>query len=88
MTEVDAINDISLRIMTLAREESSAQRAKSDRLVELAASMEVLSDDLQVCWGGPLNGQAGRRALFKQLLTAIGFDAIVETGTFRGITTQ
>ena len=88
MTEVDAINDISLRIMTLAREESSAQRAKSDRLVELAASMEMLSDDLQLCWGGPLNGQAGRRALFKQLLTAIGFDAIVETGTFRGITTQ
>jgi len=38
--------------------------------------------------GGPFNGQAFRRRIYDDLLKEIGFDAIVETGTFQGITTE
>jgi len=43
-----------------------------------------------VWWGpqGPFNGQVFRRSIYAELLKEIGFDAIVETGTFRGITTE
>ncbi len=87
MNEADAINEISVRIMELARN-AHGQGDKANRLVELAASLELLSDEVQQCWGGPLNGQVGRQAIFRQLLGAIEFDVILETGTFRGITTQ
>lgn len=39
-------------------------------------------------WGGPFNGQAARAALVKSILEACPFDAIVETGTHRGTTTE
>lgn len=38
-------------------------------------------------WGGPLNGQEGRRETVEALLAALPFAAILETGTFRGVTT-
>ena len=38
--------------------------------------------------GGPFNGQTFRQRIFAQLLQAVGFEAIVETGTFRGTTTE
>lgn len=38
--------------------------------------------------GGPLNGQEFRRRVFQELHAAIGFGAIVETGTFRGSSTE
>jgi len=39
-------------------------------------------------FGGPFNGQTVRRRIFLELLRAIPFRAIVETGTFRGSTTS
>jgi hypothetical protein len=39
-------------------------------------------------WGGPFNGQHFRQTIFKELLGAVRFDLIVETGTFRGTTTE
>lgn len=36
----------------------------------------------------PLNGQAERRKIFEELLSVFHFQAIVETGTFRGVTTE
>ena len=39
-------------------------------------------------WGGPFNGQAGRRAIFGSLLTAIRPHLILETGTYLGSTTE
>jgi hypothetical protein len=39
-------------------------------------------------WGGPLNGQIFRQQLFRDLVEALKPDAIVETGTFRGVTTE
>jgi hypothetical protein len=38
-------------------------------------------------WGGPFNGQCFRQLIYIDLLNACGFDAIAETGTFRGTTT-
>jgi len=38
-------------------------------------------------WGGPFNGQCFRQLIFLDLVRACRFDAIVETGTFRGSTT-
>ena len=38
-------------------------------------------------WGGAFNGQCFRQLIFLDLVNACHFDAIVETGTFRGSTT-
>ena len=38
-------------------------------------------------WGGPFNGQCFRQLIFLDLVRACRFEAIVETGTFRGSTT-
>lgn len=38
-------------------------------------------------YGGPMNGQARRQQLVRDLVRAIPFDEIVETGTYRGVTT-
>ena len=39
-------------------------------------------------WGGPLNGQAGRVELCRQIFASLRPAAIVETGTYRGTTTE
>ena len=39
-------------------------------------------------WGGPLNGQMQRQLIVNNILDKIEFKRIVETGTFRGVTTQ
>jgi len=38
-------------------------------------------------FGGPFNGQQGRKAIFANLLSDIAFTVIIETGTYRGTTT-
>lgn len=39
-------------------------------------------------FGGPFNGQKFRQQIFSELMDAVHFEAIVETGTFRGVTTS
>lgn len=39
-------------------------------------------------WGGPFNGQAGRRAIYQRILSAVEPALIVETGTHFGTTTE
>lgn len=39
-------------------------------------------------WGGPFNGQCIRQTIFHDLLRECHFDAIAETGTYRGTTTS
>src|ERR1700730_13399478 len=46
-----------------------------------------LFPNLRDSFGGPFNGQQGRAAIFRQVLKCIEFQAVVETGTFRGATT-
>lgn len=38
--------------------------------------------------GAPLNGQVVRQQIVRDLVDAVDFDEVVETGTFRGATTQ
>lgn len=41
----------------------------------------------QWTWGGPMNGQHGRRELVRRIATGIRFRYVIETGTHRGATT-
>ena len=54
----------------------------------LVARLDQLVPRLHNRWGGPFNGQERRRELVAELLRAIEFRAIVETGTFTGATTS
>lgn len=47
----------------------------------------MLTPGLQWQWGGPMNGQAGRRELLRSLAGAVRFSYAVETGTYRGAST-
>ncbi len=89
MSDVALFGDISSRLMRLSdilREHDSHEKA--ERLVELTANIELLSEELQNCWGGPMNDQHGRQAIFKQLVEVVDFNKILETGTYRGLTTE
>src|SRR5262249_5741046 len=44
--------------------------------------------DRGVAWGGPFNGQRSRQELFHSLVEKFTPAAIVETGTYRGTTTE
>lgn len=44
--------------------------------------------DVRHSWGGPFNGQAFRQRLFSELCRRVPLAAIVETGTYRGTTTE
>src|SRR5215469_9476666 len=39
-------------------------------------------------WGGPFNGQGARCLIFAELVHTLAPDVILETGTFRGTTTE
>ena len=39
-------------------------------------------------WGGPFNGQLFRQKIFLELIHKIDFAGIIETGTYRGTTTE
>lgn len=56
----------------------------------LAASIDYLRPGLRlaVLGEGPLNGQVQRQQAIRRLVAAIPFDEIIETGTFRGISTE
>lgn len=89
MDGVERFVEVSSEIMRLSHElREQGQVEKADRMVEAAANVELSSDDLQDCWGGPLNGQSGRQDIIRELIERMAFDVIVETGTYRGITTE
>ena len=46
-----------------------------------------LMPSLKNNWGGPFNGQEYRQRIYRDLIERMPFEAIVETGTFRGATT-
>lgn len=48
----------------------------------------VFRPSLRKKWGGPMNGQAGRQRICRQIIETIKPSAIVETGAFRGTTTE
>jgi predicted O-methyltransferase YrrM len=44
--------------------------------------------DRRMAWGGPFNGQAGRRAIFDAIVSTVAPALILETGTYLGTTTE
>ena len=46
------------------------------------------SDDVDRNWSGEFNGQQCRKRIFGELVAVFDFDYIVETGTFRRVTTE
>jgi len=44
--------------------------------------------NIRASFGGPFNGQDFRKSIFLDLMNSCEFGAIVETGTFRGTTTE
>ena len=67
---------------------SQGAEDESDRLYRLCADLELRSPKLQACWGGPLNGQVGRQRIMDDLIDRYRPSCIIETGTFRGLTTN
>jgi glycosyltransferase involved in cell wall biosynthesis len=61
---------------------------EADKLLLQAVQIELSSPELQACWGGPLNGQTGRMAIVTEVVQATSPECIIETGTYRGVTTQ
>jgi hypothetical protein len=85
----DLVEITSAALAGLAKHVAASGNAElADALVKQAADLELLSPDLQNCWGGPFNGQHGRTAIVAEILAAIQPGAVVETGTYRGITTE
>jgi len=83
------ISNASRSLSALAKALSQAGDAETAKyLHRQAADLELASPELQNCWGGPFNGQKGREALFNDLLRILDPAAVIETGTFRGVTTQ
>jgi len=62
--------------------------AAADAAYLLAAELDLADPELQMGWGGPLNGQEFRRKIFIELFDKLPIEALVETGTFRGISTE
>jgi hypothetical protein len=55
---------------------------------EAAAAIDLTDAALQSCWGGPFNGQIARQDLIEKIIQVWSPDTVIETGTFRGITTE
>ena len=54
----------------------------------LAGRLDLLRPSFRTSWGGPLNGQELRREIVRNLAGLIHFDRVLETGTYRGTTTE
>jgi predicted O-methyltransferase YrrM len=53
-----------------------------------AARIDGLWPSLRRAWGGPLNGQERRRQLVRSIANSMDFDVVLETGTYRGTSTE
>lgn len=53
-----------------------------------AAEIDLLNDGNKRSWGGAFNGQAGRTSIMEAILETCLIENVVETGTFRGTTTE
>jgi hypothetical protein len=55
---------------------------------DLAGRIDLLRPSFRGSWGGPLNGQQRRCEIVRDLAHAISFDRAIETGTYRGTSTE
>jgi len=55
---------------------------------EVAGRIDLTRPSYRASWGGPLNGQQNRCQIVRDLAKAIDFDRVIETGTYRGTSTE
>jgi len=83
------ISEAAQSVSVLAKAvQADGDTVYSEALFRQAADLELASAELQACWGGAFNGQHGRQAIVQDLLDRLAPAAVVETGTFRGISTE
>ncbi len=63
-----------------------ADQAKE--LYQSLVQLDMQDDEIKNKWGGPLNGQVGRMEIFEKIIKFWNPLTIIETGTFRGDTTE
>jgi hypothetical protein len=54
----------------------------------IAAWEYAFKPELRDPFGGPFNGQRGRQAIFNEIVRLLDVKGVIETGTFRGTTTE
>lgn len=54
----------------------------------LAWQLDITQPGVLSSWGGPLNGQRERQRIVRDLARHLDFETVVETGTFRGTSTE
>ena len=55
---------------------------------DLAGRIDLFRPSFRGSWGGPLNGQQRRCDIVRDLARVISFDRAIETGTYRGTSTE
>lgn len=80
--DADKLEALSNRLSDFGLEELS------ELAVNAAALIDLQDPRLKQIWGGAFNGQMGRRSIMSELVVGLGVTAILETGTFRGSTTE
>lgn len=77
------------------REEMKLLRYASDKILEIlparfAAALEFHSNSRRFFypWGAAMNGQTARLEICRRIICQLPVDVIVETGTYRGVTTE
>ncbi len=78
----DEFDRLALRLESMGALEASGKARRC------AVEIDLADAELQRCWGGAFNGQSLRTNTFEALTSAFEFAAIIETGTYRGITTS
>lgn len=68
--------------------EAAGLMPAAQTVFDAAVGLDLLNPYLQYRWGGAFNGQEQRQALFRQILQQLQPAALVETGTYHGITTE
>lgn len=53
-----------------------------------AARVDLMRPSFRACWGGPMNGQLRRREIVREIAKTGGIQRVLETGTYRGATTE
>jgi hypothetical protein len=76
------------RIRYHYRQGGLVERVVSRLPDRLAARIDALRPGLAIGFGGPLNGQEARIAAVREMFGRLRFDLVVETGTYRGMSTR
>jgi hypothetical protein len=87
MIAAPAIDADKLEALSVRLSESGLEEL-SELVVNAAARIDLQDPQFRQIWGGAFNGQMGRRSIMNKLVTELGIAAVLETGTYRGSSTE